>query len=133
MRISDWSSDVCSSDLNILSASQPETVVPALAATEIDLPGRYRLPEKGIALVPHADGNCYRQGFFLGDGTGAGKGRQLAGITMDQWLRGKRRHLWLSDSSALIEDARRDWQALGGTPLDIHPHGRARPRPASHT
>src|SRR3546814_6984741 len=95
MRISDWSSDVCSSDL--------------------------------IALVPHADGNCYRQGFFLGDGTGAGKGRQLAGITMDQWLRGKRRHLWLSDSSALIEDARRDWQALGGTPLDIQPFGRVRP------
>src|SRR3546814_14028698 len=46
---------------------------------------------------------------------------------MDQWLRGKRRHLWLSDSSALIEDARRDWQALGGTPLDIQPFGRVRP------
>src|SRR3546814_6538566 len=37
-----------------------------------------------------------------------------------------RRHLWLSDSSALIEDARRDWQALGGTPLDIQPLGRVR-------
>src|SRR3546814_18070929 len=45
---------------------------------------------------------------------------------MDQWLRGNRRHLWLSDSSALIEDARRDWQALGGTPLDIQPLGRVR-------
>lgn len=114
-------------DDKILSAAQLETIVHALAATEIDLPGRYRLPEKGIALVPHADGNCYRQGFFLGDGTGAGKGRQLAGIAMDQWLRGKRRHIWLSDSSALIEDARRDWQALGGTPLDIQPLGRVRP------
>src|SRR3546814_2894794 len=39
---------------------------------------------------------------------------------------------WSSDvcssdlSSALIEDARRDWQALGGTPLDIQPLGRVR-------
>jgi hypothetical protein len=114
-------------DDKTLSAAQLETIVHALAATEMDLPGRYRLPEKGIALIPHADGNCYRQGFFLGDGTGAGKGRQLAGIAMDQWLRGKRRHIWLSDSSALIEDARRDWQALGGTPLDIQPLGRVRP------
>ncbi|KTE04055.1 hypothetical protein ATE67_20450 [Sphingopyxis sp. H050] len=113
-------------DEKILSAPQLETIVHALAATDIDLPGRYRAPEKGLALVPHADGQLYRQGFFLGDGTGAGKGRQLAGITMDQWLRGKRRHLWLSDSSALIEDARRDWQALGGTPLDIQPLGRVR-------
>ncbi|MGL3823693.1 strawberry notch-like NTP hydrolase domain-containing protein [Sphingopyxis sp. R3-92] len=113
-------------DDKILSAAQLETIVHALAATEIDLPGRYRLPEKGLALIPHPEGQSYRQGFFLGDGTGAGKGRQLAGIAMDQWLRGKRRHLWLSDSSALIEDARRDWQALGGTPLDIQPLGRVR-------
>lgn len=113
-------------DDKILSAAQLETIVHALAATEIDLPGRYRLPEKGLALIPHAEGQSYRQGFFLGDGTGAGKGRQIAGIVMDQWLRGKRRHIWLSDSSALIEDARRDWQALGGTPLDIQPLGRVR-------
>src|SRR3546814_9632675 len=38
-----------------------------------------------------------------------------------------RRHIWLCDSSALIEDARRDWQALGGTPLDLQPLGRVRP------
>ena len=113
-------------DDKVLSAAQLETIVHALAATDIDLPGRYRLPDKGLALIPHAEGQSYRQGFFLGDGTGAGKGRQIAGIIMDQWLRGNRRHLWLSDSSALIEDARRDWQALGGTPLDIQPLGRVR-------
>src|SRR3546814_20868033 len=113
-------------DEKILSAPQLETIVHALAATDVDLPGNYRVPEKGLALVPHADGHRYRKGFFLGDGTGAGKGRQLAGITMDQWLRGKRRHLWLSDSSALIEAARRDWPPLGGPPLDLPPFGRVR-------
>jgi hypothetical protein len=64
-------------------------------------------------------GAAYRTGFFLGDGTGAGKGRQVAGIILDQWLRGNRRHIWISKSETLIEDARRDWSALGGLPLDI--------------
>ncbi|WP_267895103.1 strawberry notch-like NTP hydrolase domain-containing protein [Sphingomonas sp. STIS6.2] len=37
------------------------------------------------------DGRPYRTGFFLGDGTGAGKGRQVAAIILDQWLRGRRK------------------------------------------
>ena len=46
---------------------------------------------------------------------------------MDQWLRGSRRHLWISESNALIEDARRDWQALGGMVLDIQPLSKIKP------
>ena len=60
-----------------------------------------------------------RQGWMLGDGTGCGKGRQVAGIILDQWLRGRRRALWLSQSDKLIEDARRDWRALGGRDEDV--------------
>jgi hypothetical protein len=33
----------------------------------------------------------FRRGWFLGDGSGAGKGRQLAGILLDNWLKGRRR------------------------------------------
>lgn len=29
-----------------------------------------------------------RKGWFLGDGTGCGKGRQVAGIILDNWLKG---------------------------------------------
>ncbi|WP_292924509.1 strawberry notch-like NTP hydrolase domain-containing protein, partial [Novosphingobium sp. SCN 63-17] len=86
----------------LLSTAQLETLVHVLDATSQDLPGRYIVPEKGVELRPHAEGDIYRRGFFLGDGTGAGKGRQLAAILMDQWLRGNRRHIWISDSSALI-------------------------------
>jgi len=111
----------------MLSRAQLETLVHALDATTSDLPGRYRVPERGLELVPDAEGASYRRGFFLGDGTGAGKGRQLAAIVMDQWLRGHRRHLWISESNALIEDARRDWQALGGIALDIQPLSRIKP------
>jgi hypothetical protein len=105
----------------VLSCAQLETLVHALDATAADLTGRYRIPDRGLELVPDAEGATYRRGFFLGDGTGAGKGRQLASILMDQWLRGSRCHLWISESNALIEDARRDWQALGGMALDIQP------------
>ena len=55
----------------------------------------------------------FRRGFMLGDGTGAGKGRQSAGIILDNWLRGRRKALWISKSDKLIEDAQRDWSALG--------------------
>lgn len=111
----------------VLSRAQLEALVHALEATSSDLPGRYRVPERGLELVPDAEGAIYRRGFFLGDGTGSGKGRQLAAIMMDQWLRGPRRHLWISESNALIEDARRDWQALGGMALDIQPLSRIKP------
>lgn len=112
---------------HVLSRAQLETLVHALEATAGDLPGLYRIPERGVELVPDAEGATYRRGFFLGDGTGAGKGRQLASILMDQWLRGSRCHLWISESNALIEDARRDWQALGGMALDIQPLSKIKP------
>ena len=61
----------------------------------------------------------FRKGFMLGDGAGCGKGRQVAGLILDRWLRGSTRALWVSQSSRLIQDARRDWQDLGGDPRDI--------------
>ena len=63
----------------------------------------------------------FRRGWMLGDGTGAGKGRQVAAIMLDHWLRGRRRALWLSQSDKLVEDARRDWCALGGREDDVIP------------
>ena len=67
-----------------------------------------------------------RRGWMLGDGTGCGKGRQDAGLILDQWLRGNRRALWLSASDKLLEDARRDWTALGGVESDVFPLGKIR-------
>ena len=69
----------------------------------------------------------FRRGWMLGDGTGCGKGRQVAAIILDRWLRGTRRALWLSASDKLLEDARRDWAALGGAEADVVPLGKIRP------
>ena len=68
----------------------------------------------------------FRRGWMLGDGTGCGKGRQVAAIILDHRLRGRKRALWLSQSDKLLEDARRDWTALGGLESDVIPLGNFR-------
>ena len=68
----------------------------------------------------------FRGGWMLGDGTGAGKGRQVAAIVLDNWLQGRKRALWLSQSDKLVEDARRDWTALGGREDDVIALGKLR-------
>jgi hypothetical protein len=109
-------------DAELLSEAQLETLIYAGSAFGRDLPGRFVPADEGCDLQPaDADGSAYRRGYFLGDGTGAGKGRQVAGVILDQWLRGNRRHIWLSKNETLLEDARRDWSALGGLPLDVQP------------
>ena len=68
----------------------------------------------------------FRRGWFLGDGTGAGKGRQVAGIILDNKLKGRKRALWISVSDRLLEDAQRDWAALGQERLLVTPLSRFR-------
>ncbi|CAE7253047.1 let-765 [Symbiodinium sp. CCMP2456] len=53
-----------------------------------------------------------RCGFLLGDGTGCGKGRCIAALILDQWNSGSRRHVWLSATADLYQDAIRDLQDL---------------------
>ena len=106
----------------LLSASQLETVVYAGHAWTRMLPGRFRPDKEGVGLALDTDdGRQYRQGFFLGDGTGAGKGRQVAACILDNWLSGRRRHIWVSKNEPLLDDARRDWTALGGLTGDVQP------------
>ena len=114
-----------------LSAAQLETVLMADAAHSADLPGRFSASDDWTVIEPaagDADGAIsYRQGFFLGDGTGAGKGRQVAATVMAGWLAGRTRAVWISKSKTLIEDAVRDWSDLGGAPTDIVPLERWKP------
>jgi hypothetical protein len=60
--------------------------------------------------------HAFRKGFFIGDGTGVGKGREIAGIILDNWNRGRRKALWISQNTDLIHDAQRDLRALGMDP-----------------
>ena len=104
-----------------LSDAQLETVIYAGQAFGRDLPGRHLPNKAGTLLTPSEAGHPYRMGFMVGDGTGVGKGQQVAACILDRWSRGHRQAVWISKSGALIEDARRDWSALGGLPIDIQP------------
>jgi hypothetical protein len=103
----------------LLSASQLETVVYAGHAWSQWLPGTFRPDPEGAGLLIDEQGASYRKGFFLGDGTGAGKGRQVAATILDNWLQGRRRAIWISKNEPLLDDARRDWAALGGLAADV--------------
>ena len=133
----------------LLSDAQLESVVLAGEAHSRHLAADYRIGAgwETVQRCPEEDGDDdgsagaadvtddgevlstpvrFRRGWMLGDGTGAGKGRQVAAIMLDHWLRGRRRALWLSQSDKLVEDARRDWCALGGREDDVIPLGKFR-------
>ncbi len=114
----------------LLSDAQLETVIYAGEAHAGQLAGAWTVDATFdvVAAAPDDadDAVRFRRGFMLGDGTGAGKGRQVAGIILDNWLKGRRRALWISKSDTLIEDAQRDWSALGQERLFITPLSRFR-------
>jgi len=112
----------------LLSDAQLETVIYAGEAHGTHLAGSWTVDETGD-MVSAAPGDAtdavrFRRGFFLGDGTGAGKGRQSAGILLDNWAQGRRKALWISKSDKLLEDVQRDWSALGQERLLVTPLSR---------
>jgi hypothetical protein len=84
-----------------LSAAQFETIVYA--------------GQRHSQLIP---GTTTRCGFFLGDGTGVGKGRQCAAMIYDAWRKGRRRSVWISVSNDLYHDAMRDFNDLHFTSVE---------------
>lgn len=112
----------------LLSDAQLETVIYAGEAHGDYLAGAWTVDET-FDLVTAARDDApnavrFRRGFMLGDGTGAGKGRQAAAIILDNWLKGRRKAVWISKSDKLLEDAQRDWSALGMERLLITPLSR---------
>jgi len=117
----------------LLSDAQLETLIYAGEAHADFLAGSWTLDETFdvVSAAPDDAPNAvrFRRGFMLGDGTGAGKGRQSAGIILDNWMQGRRKAVWISKSDKLLEDAQRDWSALGMerllvTPLSRFPQGK---------
>lgn len=62
-----------------------------------------------------------RAGFLVGDGAGVGKGRTIAGIIFENYLKGRKRSLWISVSNDLRYDAERDLKDIGAGKIDVHP------------
>jgi hypothetical protein len=55
-----------------------------------------------------------------------GKGREISGVILDNLAQGRSKAVWISCSEGLIEDARRDFAAVGGDPELIFSQGRVK-------
>ena len=114
-----------------LSEAQLETAIYASDAHARFLPGAWSISDdwRDVVAAREDDGDAvpFRAGFFLGDGTGCGKGRQVASVILDNWLASRRRALWVSKTDKLFEDAVRDWTDIGGSPTDIKSLSRWKP------
>ena len=86
----EYTANLPNDDKTCLSDLQAETVHAAGERHEIILP------------------NKQRAGFYIGDGTGVGKGRQVGAIIYDNFSRGRKKAIWFSASHSLLKDAERD-------------------------
>jgi len=114
----------------LLSDAQLESVIYAGEAHGGFLAGAWTVDDTHDVVSAASDDAentvRFRRGWMLGDGTGAGKGRQVAGVLLDNWCQGRTRAVWISKSDKLIDDAQRDWSALGLERLLVTPLSRFR-------
>ena len=73
--------------------------------------------------------NGERQGFFIGDGTGVGKGREIAGTILHNWREGRRKAVWITEKKDLVKDARRDFDGIGGKDVSVYDMAKNVPAP----
>ncbi|KAM8794850.1 protein strawberry notch homolog 2 [Eudromia elegans] len=85
-----------------LSALQLEAIIYACQQHEVLLP------------------NGQRAGFLIGDGAGVGKGRTVAGIIFENYLKGRKKALWFSVSNDLKYDAERDLKDIEASHIPVH-------------
>ncbi|XP_070688353.1 si:ch73-63e15.2 isoform X3 [Pempheris klunzingeri] len=64
--------------------------------------------------------NDQRAGFLIGDGAGVGKGRTVAGIILENYLKGRKKALWFSISNDLKFDAERDLKDIDAPNIPVH-------------
>lgn len=57
---------------------------------------------------------------FSGDGAGVGKGRTIAGVIFENYLKGRKRAIWVSVSNDLKYDSERDLKDIGATKIEVY-------------
>lgn len=79
----------------------PKDLVAHGLLSRLQLEGVLYACTKHLQLLP----NNTRAGFFIADGAGVGKGRQIAGIILDNYARGRRRHVWVCVLGCIFREA----------------------------
>ena len=115
---------------SIVETTSMAGILPPPLTTRLALP--YQIAQQGLLSSVQLERVAYaaqahetklpsgaRSGLMVGDGTGVGKGRCLAGIILHHWHAGTRRSLWLSASNDLHVAARQDFDDLGATYIPV--------------
>ena len=95
----------------------PEEVITEGRLSDLQAEAVQIILQRWATLFP--DGK--RPGFWLGDGTGLGKGREIGAAMWDNYIGGRKRAVWFSTNHQLIADAQRDLSDLGA-PMKLIPH-----------
>lgn len=61
-----------------------------------------------------------RAGFLIGDGAGVGKGRTIAGLIYENYMKGRKKAIWVSVSNDLKFDAERDLTDIGTSKIKVY-------------
>ncbi|EFX71824.1 hypothetical protein DAPPUDRAFT_326824 [Daphnia pulex] len=61
-----------------------------------------------------------RAGFFMGDGTGIGKSRMIAGLIAENRQKKRKKAIWISMSSELKNAAQQDLLDIGAGKIKVH-------------
>merc|ERR1719347_2457943 len=95
--------------------SLPEEVIEERKLSALQLESIVYASQQHEHFLP--DGN--RAGFLIGDGAGVGKGRTIAGVIYENYLKGRKRAIWVSVSNDLKYDAERDLKDIGADKVEV--------------
>lgn len=90
----------------------PQKIITDGVVSDVQLESISRAGQSHSQILP----NGTRRGYFMGDGTGIGKGRTIAGIILDNYNQGRKKAVWVTLNSSLVNDAKRDVKAVFGSP-----------------
>jgi len=105
------------------SPSIPQRAIEAGKISDIQMEAVVYAGQAMDKMLP--DGET-RQGYFIGDGTGVGKGREIAAILWDNWNKGRKKGVWISEKKPLFEDAKRDLRGVGWRDNQLTNHGKVK-------
>lgn len=92
--------------------SLPQKVIDGGVVSDVQLESISRAGQSHAQILP----NGTRRGYFMGDGTGIGKGRTISAIILDNYNQGRKKSVWVTLNSSLVNDAKRDVKAVFGSP-----------------
>ncbi|XP_065201185.1 protein strawberry notch isoform X3 [Planococcus citri] len=97
--------------------SLPEDTIKSGSLSALQLEAITYASQQHEHLLP--DGS--RAGFLIGDGAGVGKGRTIAGLIFENFLKGRKKAIWVSVSNDLKYDAERDLNDIGASRIEVFP------------